>query len=255
MKTVSRLITAFLLACILPAWAAPVYHQDERKSYEEMTPQEIKAEVKKIEDELVNQASRLVGVPFGKSRKAGELQKPAAPAPEKREQLVKPGSETTNVIKTPSRKPVHKLHRKALVKSEIAPEKKPEKTDMHALIKKEAAKIERVRQKQSPGKNELAVVRLPPSNSTSSSRPEEPKVTIGDDGKREIELELPLPTGKGKHRKKEKVKVRIKPEVMAIHRQIQGLNQMLIDDVVRMTGKPLQKKKNNTTALIPIRFR
>lgn len=245
MKKLSQLLMALLLACALSAGAVPV-RSHSHKSYEEMTPEEIRAEVNRLEQELLRQGSRLAGIPLTNDQAADKSSTSSKETPPQ----AKPSEEAVNTEKSPSepvttdetiqrKKPARHLRRNrqdVLVKAEAPHEEPAQKISMHPLIKNGAARLER--EKQRSGQAAPTVVKLNPS-----PKSEEPEFVMGDDGKREIELELPLPSGNGKHQKKEKVKVKIKPEVMTLHRQIQGLNQMLIDDVVRMTGKPLQKKK------------
>lgn len=59
--------------------------------------------------------------------------------------------------------------------------------------------------------------------------------TDADDGYTYYEIDAPaVITGKPA----ERIKVRAKRNVMELHQQIQDLNQVLINDVTRMTGKP-----------------
>ncbi len=60
---------------------------------------------------------------------------------------------------------------------------------------------------------------------------------------KEYVIDLPVQPKAAKGKKRKTVRVKMKPGVMELHRQVHSLNNMLINDVVRMTGKPLQKRK------------
>ena len=60
---------------------------------------------------------------------------------------------------------------------------------------------------------------------------------------KEYVIDLPVQPKSAKGKKRKTVRVKMKPGVMELHRQVHSLNNMLINDVVRMTGKPLQKRK------------
>lgn len=237
MKQLFPLIMALLLACFLPAWAASP--QEKRKSYEDMTPAEIKAEVELLENKLMKAARRSSGVPLNNNPVNAKPEKQASLAGEKDDRPIK---QKSGVVEKQAdmdhgQKLLHDRHRQWVEKmaQESQPENRGGTDSMRTVIKNESAKIEQERQRFEH--KEPDVVRLKPAPEPEKAQREE----TDDNGMRVIELELPLYIGDRKNLTKKRVKIKAKPETIEIHRQILDLDRMLIDDVVRMTGKPLQK--------------
>ena len=55
-----------------------------------------------------------------------------------------------------------------------------------------------------------------------------------------VDYVVEMPGGNFPEQKKDRVRVKVKRGTMKLYRQIQELDKMLIDDVVRMTGPPLK---------------
>ena len=243
MKSLFRLLISTLLICALPVWAAPV-GGSHRKSYQEMTPEEIRAEVRTLERELMATTSRLGGIPLTEEKDADKTSSTAPSDSSAFDQAQAPeyhppetSERTGSIQRAKPARHLRRIHQQALEQARTIPEEESKKISMRTLIKKEVAKMEQEKRQSKP--DAPKVVKHEPRSASANPDP----VRVGRDGRREIELELPLSSGKGQQKKKEKIKVRVKHGVVELRDQIHGLNQMLVDDVVRMTGAPLQKKK------------
>ena len=227
MKNTLRIILILLIS--MPVWARTLGDQfADHKPYEEMTTQkDLQAEVDRIQRLLIENAAKRAGIPLA------ELPVPELPVPE-------PASEFSDkkLIVTEQVKPRRALREARARARERVQQPMDEDTSRqfwHYMFREEVAKIE----KETLAKKKLRDSASGSQRHSYSSAGGYQKAKPQAEELKEYVIDMPLLSDKPKA-ERERIKVKMKPGVMPLLRKKHELNKLLVDDVVRLTGKSLK---------------
>lgn len=234
MKLLPKFMLSACLVVMVPALAArPVGRETHGKSYEEMTPKEIREEVQHLQEQLMASGVRLSGMPLPDDvPEARQESGMDAETPAQSDQPVFSGS----VYRSGSGRKLRTLSPDMTARMQQSSSEQIRRQRMRHQLKQKATQFEQGGFTQSEASKPV----MQESESHLNSSYDYERKNAGFE-LREYVIDLPVIKKESGTNRKKKVKIRIRPGIMPLHKQVQDLNKILIDDVVRLTGKSLKK--------------
>ena len=210
MKQPVRLTLIFLIS--LPVWGRSLGEQfADHKPYEQMkTLKDLRQEEDRITQLLINMGAKLTASPLSDALPKATVI-PEEPSP------------TVSEPKQEPRRILRQARKKISERVQQPMDEETYRQFQHFVLKDEVDKLEKEYRKDGGQRS-----RTNHEQGASSEK--------ASDELKEYVVELPLLSDKPKA-ERERIKVKMKPSVMKLLKKKQELNKMLVDDVVRMTGR------------------